>query len=237
MKKTLIALVALAGVAAAADTQLWGLSSDVTTGGYLFDASTGLFTDDTDIEGTLLNETDGAGRIQTNISFTLNLTDAMTITDTTTLLNMDMAGDVGLVLTSTGITTTWNGGTGSRVSVGYADLAADTSSFFGNDGDKYITLTMVETYGSGVQLYSNTTKHLNDGGLKGSGNTALTSVYVNSAYVAGVQFSPGWTNEAGFMAKNAVLDAVAQTQLLPEPATATLSLLALAGLAARRRRR
>lgn len=238
MKKTIIALLALAGVATAANTQVWDFTTDVTTGAYLFDADTGLFKDNTAVEGTVLNETNGSNQIQTNISFTLNLTEAMTVETNTKLLEMDMAGDVGLALTTTGISTTWDGAINAdRKSVSYETLLSDVGVFVGLGGDKYITLTMVQTYGSGIQLYSSTTKHIDDGGLRASGNTALTSVYVDSAYVAGVQFSPGWTDDAGFKSKNAAFASVAKEKLIPEPTTATLSLLALAGLVARRRRK
>lgn len=55
MKKTFIALVALSG-AAMASTQVWDLSTSVTSGDYRYDATTGLFTDNTEVDGTVLNE-------------------------------------------------------------------------------------------------------------------------------------------------------------------------------------
>ena len=234
MKKTFITLLALAGVASAATTQVWDLSQSVTSGDFLYDASTGLFTDNTDVEGTVLNGADGSSKIQTNISFTLNLTKAMEVTSDTLLLNMDMSGDIGLTLTASGLSGAWQGNSwGDAIS--YNTLLADSDVFADIEGNKYITLTFVETYGSGVQVWSNTTKHIDYSGLKSSGNTSLASIYVNSGYIEALQFETEWKGDA-IVNTNVAFNAEAM-QVIPEPATATLSLLALAGLAARRRRK
>lgn len=136
MKKTLIALVALSGVAMA-DTQVWDLSTSVTSGDYLYDATTGKFTDNAEVDGTVLNDVNGAGQIQTNICFTLNLTEAQKLTAETKLIDMDMGGDVGLCLTSTGLASTWGGTTSaSRASVSYDTLLADGGVFTDKNGDK-----------------------------------------------------------------------------------------------------
>lgn len=235
MKKTFITLFALASVASAA-TQVWDLSTSVTSGDYLYDATTGLFTDNADVDGTVLNDANGAGQIQTNICITLNLTKAQTVTADTKLLDMDMGGDVGLCLTTTGLASTWGGTTSSsRGSVSFETLLADSGVFTGPENQQYITLTFVQTYGSGVQVWSNTTKLINDTGLKSSSNTSLTSIYINSNYIDALQFAPGWKGDE-IVETNVAFNNVA-SKYIPEPATATLSLLALAGLAARRRRK
>ena len=246
MKKTFITLLALAGAASAATTQVWDLSQSVTSGDFLYDASTGLFTDNANVDGTVLNSADGSTHIQTNITFTLNLTAAQAVTGDTNLLKMDMGGDIGLAITTTGLAGTWNGGTGSRGSVTFETLLADSGVFDGADGNKYITLTFVETYGSGVQVWSNTTKLINDTALKSDSNKSLASIYVNSGYVEALQFDTEWQSDA-IVNTNAAFNAEAvakfgatvapETPSIPEPATATLSLLALCGLAARRRRK
>ena len=231
MKKTFVALMALAGVAMA-DTQVWDLSTSVTSGDYKYDATTGKFTDNAEVAGTVLNDANGDGRIQTNICFTLNLTEAMTVTAETLLLDMDMGGDIA---------STWGGTTSSsRASVSYETLLADSGVFTDKDGDKCLTLTFVQTYGSGVQVWSSTTKHINDSGIKASSNTSLSGIYVNAGYIEALQFAPGWEGDS-IVNTNAAFDAAVVEKLgapaVPEPTTATLSLLALAGLAARRRRK
>ncbi|MGN0868150.1 MAG: PEP-CTERM sorting domain-containing protein [Akkermansia sp.] len=246
MKTISATFLAFAGMAWAANTQVFDLTTSVTSSDspsspYFYDSTNGRFTDNTSISGTVLNETNNANQIQTNISFVLNLTEAMKVTSTTTLLLMDMnAGDVGLCLTTTGVASTWEGKTSaSRKSVTYTSLLQDKSVFTDTHGNQCITLTMVQTYASGIQLYSNNSQLFNDAGLRASGNTALTSVTLGTAYVEAVQFSPGWlTSEAAWKTKNKTFDTAARLRLeaVPEPATATLSLLALVVLAARRRR-
>ncbi len=227
-------------MASAATTQVWDFSQSVTSGDFLYDTTTGLFTDNADVDGTVINGADGAGRIQTNITFTLNLTKAQTVTADTKLLQMDMGGDVGLAITSTGLAGTWNGGTGSRGAVTFETLLADSGVMVDEAGNKFITLTFVQTYGSGVQVWSNTTKLINDTGLKSSSNTSLSSIYANSGYIEALQFDTTWQGDSIVNTNVAFNEAVAtklNLQYIPEPATATLSLLALAGLAARRRRK
>ncbi len=238
MKKTLVALMAMAGVAMAS-TQVWDLSTSVTSGEYLYDATTGKFTDNSEVDGTVLNDANGSNQIQTNISFTLNLTKAMALTSDTLLLNMDMGGDIGLCVTTGGLRGAWQSGAwGDTVS--YDTLLADSGVFTTADGDKCLTLTFVQTYGEGVQVWSDTAKLFNGTGLKASGNTSVASIYANAGIIEALQFAPGWQGDA-IVNTNAAFAAAAVEKLgapaIPEPTTATLSLLALAGLAARRRRK
>lgn len=241
MKRIAVTSLLLAGMGWAADTRVFDLSTSVEdpASAYHYDASTGAFTDNEAIAGTVLNDLSNASQIQTNISFVLNLTEAMKVSSSTTLLRMDMnGGDVGLCLTTTGVASTWNSSTSaSRKSVSYATLLQDTSVFTDADGNQCITLTMAQTYGSGVQLYSNNAQLFSDTGLKGSTNTTLYSVTLGTDYVEAVQFSPGWlSSQDAWLEKNQAFDTAARAVLMPEPTTATLSLLALVGLAARRRR-
>ena len=239
MKKTIIAFLITAGAAAAATTEVWDLGTSVTEGEYLYDSTTGLFSDNTAIDGTVLNGYNGSNQVQTNITFTLNLSDAQKVTQQTQLIKMDMSGDVGLCLTSTGLATTW-GNDARDKTMSYTDLLTQDSVFTGSDGDKYITLTMVETYGSGVQIFTNSKEIITDGALRSSSNTSLNSVYVNSDYIEALQFDTTWRS-TGVVNLNADFATKAAAKLtsaaVPEPTTATLSLLALAGLAARRRRK
>lgn len=241
MKKSLTVLLAASGISCAVDTQLFDLTQSIsaTESPFFYNASTGKFTENSAIEGDVLSEKNGSNQVQTNISFTLNLTAIQNLTEQVSLINMDMANDVGLALTSTGLTTTWNGSADSRQSVTYTNLSSDAGVFTADDGNTYITLTMVQTYGSGVQVYSNNAKWINDTGLKGNTNTQLVDVTINSDYMASIQFSPGWLTggDSAWEAKNLAFDTAARPKIVPEPATATLSLLALAGLCARRRRK
>ncbi len=94
---------------------------------------------------------------------------------------------------------------------------------------------------AGVSLYTDKAADVNDtfmyssglGGSSASGVT-LSSISVNTAYVTAIAITD--TNIQGLTAANAAT-ALMNTVAVPEPATATLSLLALAGLAARRRRK
>lgn len=239
MKKTIVALMALAGVAMAG-TPVWHLGSSATTGDYLYNAETGLFTDNSEIDGTVLNSVNGANQIQTNISFVLNLTRAQALTEDTLLLNMDMGGDIGLCLTTAGLRGAW-GGSAWGDTVSYETLLADDNVFTAVNGDTCITLTFAQSYGSGVQVWNNDSTIWTGGGLKASGNTSLSSIYVDADYIGCLQFTPEMKGDA-IVETNAAFDAtvkkmIAAAPSVPEPTTATLSLLALAGLAARRRRK
>ena len=247
MKTISATFLAFAGMAWAVDTQVFDLTTSVTASdsAYFYNASTGVFTDNGDIEGTVLSYTNNPGRVQANISFVLNLTAAKQLSSSTTLLKMDMqgttaakGGDVGLCLTTTGVASTWNGDTSaSRKSVTYTTLQQDSSVFTDADGNQCITLTMVQ-YASGVYLYSSSEKLWEDSGLKSDDNTVLNSITVNTSYVEAVQFSTVWPTNGDATSLNKTFDTAARLRLeaVPEPATATLSLLALVGLAARRRR-
>ena len=236
MKNIIITLFSFAGVTAAAETIVWDLSTSVTDGTYLYDSATGKFTDNADVDGTVLNDVNGSG-IQTSISFTLNLTDAKALTSPVTLLNMDMTKDIGLIITDTGLTTTKDQKTLNRYSVTWTKIENSTgyNGFVNAKGDTCITLTFVQTYDNGVQIWDNSTNLINDKKLIDNSNTSLTSIYVNGRYVEAIQFAPGLQSD-NIVSANKAFATTAAAKLIPEPTTATLSLLALAGLAARRRR-
>ena len=211
------------GVASAAETPVWNLSTAVTSGDYLYDNGTGLFTDNTEVEGTVLNGKNDSNQVQTNISFTLNLTQAKQLTSDTQILKMDMAGDIGLTITATGLATTWGDSTSSsRGSVTWETLESDSGSalFVNADGDTCVTLTFVQSYGSGVQIWNNTTKLVNDGGLKGSSNTSLTSIYADSTYIVALQFTTDWKGD-DIVATNAAFAAEAATKFTYTPPAAS----------------
>lgn len=247
MKTISATFLAFAGMAWAVETQVFYLTtsvgaSDSPNSPYFYDATNGCFTDNTSISGTVLSYANNQQKVQANISFVLNLTAAQNLESSTTLLKMDMqgtteatGGDVGLSLTSSGVSGAWNEGTSGRQSVAYTTLLNDASVFQDADGNQCITLTMVQ-YASGVYLYSSSTRLWAASGLCSGDNTVLNSITVNTSYVEAVQFSTTWPANGDATSLNKTFDTAARTVLVPEPAAATLSLLALVGLAARRRR-
>lgn len=228
MKKTLIALVALAGNALATSTEVWDLTQTVTGSDYQYDASTGI------LNGSTLSD-----QLQTNISFTLNLTEALTVEEDTLLLEMDMdtiGKAIALYLTSEGMLTICGGQ--AEGSKSWQEEFYDTlnrCSFTSSAGDQCVTLTFVQTPDE-VQMWSNDEQVFFADELNFE-NSSLSSIYINKDYVEALQFTPGKSEDVA--KTNAAFDAKVKErlQLVPEPTTASLSLLALAGLALRRRRK
>lgn len=132
------------------------------------------------------------------------------------------------------------------------------------NGEKYITLVMnysyLETEVSGTSVYTNSFtldmyRWDAQGNLidadpiqksttrKGYALGTLTTITKNSQYVKDLELYYGNltnTEETAYRLKNAIFagnSTPGTDSTVPEPATATLSLLALAGLAARRRRK
>lgn len=246
MKKTFAILACSATSLMAATTTFTELNVSSTQGGIVYTApatgsSMGTFTGSI----TELNE---SSKPQTAVSFTLNITRAMTVTQDTQLINFstDNSADVGLYLTSTGITMSWEGvvwNDNRNSTYTYDDLMALGSMFVGESGEKYITLTLskANTGGTegGLMLYSqdSTTKILGHSGL-GSGSTAsVPNITLNTNYIEMAAITPGWAPSSSAVSLAQTLDTTARGELIPEPTTATLSLLALAGLVARRRRK
>ena len=260
MEKTLLAILMCAGAASAATvTTVLDLSKDIKASdnkGILYDSATGIFTDDTAVSGTPLTYAGAQGtRTQTNTTFTLNLTDLSAYFDVTenasksiTLVNVDMGTDVSLKAEKGGLGV-YQGGTVKSTTttptttlLSYTTLLTDTSVFTGSDKDKYITLTFGQ-YQNGARVYSSKA-NLHQVSLDGTSNpSTFTGLYVNSSYMKAVEFSNDWPaggTDANFQALATSLNDQVKpllTASVPEPTTATLSLLALAGLAARRRRK
>ena len=276
MKKTLITLLALCGVASAADkVQIdFGRYDAQTEGYYNIYVAEGYTTSE-----TAANYVNGATSATTTHSLTLG-EQAITLTYQHTTGAGDCGGK-GLMPTLTtteeanwknayagdlpsgvqgnvrdGITTqTSNGGTHTLT---FSNLAAGTyklsafGAYYGKDGFSAITVSL------GDELTANWSFQACETGTWSTDNTATSKNTVNlNSYVAG---GPDATpNNHGYyftadgitVEKGASLSVrVAGTgyygrtplnyvslQMVPEPTAATLSLLALAGLAARRRRK
>ncbi len=208
MKKTIIALMALAGVVAAAPNDL-----GIATGGNFWG---GDFT----------------------LTFTLN-EGALSATDTTDVLALYWGTWSTSDYYANGITLTWTSddavslyiGDGAMGSVAGGDSGAnitESTTFNGLRGAAFsTTLSMGETY-TLVNVGGNANQTVSLYAGASATGKALETVTYNGNMNGG---------DATTTMRSIVNSQYAYTPAVPEPATATLSLLALAGLAARRRRK
>ena len=254
MKKTFITLLALAGVATATTTKFTDLSQDVTVGNLVWNSTDGTITATTGHAADLYDSVSAKG--QSSLSFTLNLTQAATVTTDVALITIDSENDYGIKLKSTGISGFWptkdnpiddyNGRGSNNTLAEYSGIVAINDILTGNEtvytlgSDKLIALTLVidrpcdNNSGNGnnvgLTLYDvNGERVWYCEALGASSNTSISSFKLNTDYITSAAVTPALlsASQAGSAA----------AALIPEPTTATLSLLALAGLAARRRRR
>ena len=112
-----------------------------------------------------------------------------------------------------------------------------TANMSNNEGTKLYTTIKYEIPGSGESYYETIpsvgTPFMADSGLRWS-DFVMDTLKVNPDYVAKVALYDKTLSKDDALASNR---AIFTMQNVPEPATGTLSLLALAGLAARRRRK
>ena len=255
MKKTIITLLALAGVAVA-DTATTTIFTDLTQDKTitLSDNSSIIWSATTDTFTGSIYSTVSSQQARASMSFTLNLTDAATVgstkTELVTITKTGYDNTIGLWLVDGKISGRWNDGTWDKVTgegnpgtasgqVAISSILTNNENVFTLDGDKFIALTLVldrtcdanNSDNVGMVLYdADGSVVWNCCSLGAAGFTTYDAIKLNTDYVG---------NAASIT--NAVLsptDAGTQAAaIVPEPTTATLSLLALAGLAARRRRR
>lgn len=235
MKKTIVTLIALSGISAAADLTL-------TTGIQYTDSSgnttlvSGYTNPHNEDIGYSTNYWPGSRNLS-SLDFTITLSglygaDAIQKTDEITLnsLKIKVTGtgwcqDEGRTITITSGENTYS-----------CELADIFSGPGGNDGNTegYLTfspkdwaLTLDSTISVSIKPA--------DGATSANLSVATADIYgKNNATVAwsgvtNVDMTDNWGNEAPLVQLN--------VSTVPEPATATLSLLALAGLAVRRRRK
>lgn len=160
-----------------------------------------------------------------SFAITLNLDTLVKGDGLTQLVVYDgTSNDTGLGITSDGkLVGLWNGAANQTATSALTESGVVTITYsFSNDG--YTTYL-----GDEVVHYAS--------GLKGDLGDPITTVKLMEPAIAAMQGITFYTqasyNDASFGASAAAINSV----LVPEPATATLSLLALAGLAARRRRK
>ena len=211
MKKTLIALMALAGVAAAA--------TEVDT-----------------ISASYTNLVRKGECYADSFTFTFTLTDDYSLEESGAVLGFYRGSDPGndygynaIVLggSDDALTLTVGRGKASNTVNDATGISADTTFTF---QDNYTFATTIQ---KGVEYtISFTLKEEPNqwGGIAGLLTPVLT--WGDSGSESGTQYNGGMNGDAAFtVAVNS------GTITIPEPTTATLSLLALAGLAARRRRK
>lgn len=255
MKKTLIALMALAGMAGAATITVTDLTQtqtfedvSVTYTAPADESTTGSFS------GSGIWALGGGDRAHAALTFTLNLTELSKITASTALVTADTGDDVGIMWgqynNTWGIVGSWQGNAWANSGGAFVSLTTllkDAWAVADNESDRFITLTMTvaNTSGSqgGLQLYSAASSDsyfTNSAGLGGSNNTSLDAISLDTSVIENAAVTSGWVNgttAATLGTELMTTYANAHGGIIPEPATATLSLLALAGLAVRRRRK
>ncbi len=245
MKKTLITLFALAGVAAAADmpkeyvATFANSRTDTQSSArshILLDGGTQAITlDSWMIEFQIQKQSD------VGAFFALGRN-----------ANDQERGGLGLrTNSSSGVGISWNGNSGwasapakldvtsfssitaeSPITLRFAyDAESDIAYLYNVDTDKYITATNLTTrYEGGNFSFSSV-----DSSVTGNGDVAGKTMFWTDGGSAAYKLL-GVTDMSSLEGDNTQFVSYLTTKTVPEPTTATLSLLALAGLAARRRR-
>ena len=247
MKKTIIALFALAGVAAADGTLLWTLD---TTGGEYDITTTSSYTgqplrtnwsstDFTTMPGYVYSNGDKKIALEPT-DMGIKMADSFTM-----MMDCKLTGDVydknasQHWLMAVGESGNWDLGVAYDSDEKAVTIATDKSDYtftgISTYGEyeltdiKSITLTMEGALGEAgaVTVYVN--------GVKAAvGTMAAANRHTNTTIKAATMLN-GVAEHKGVM--GGVTGAKFYAGVVPEPTTATLSLLALAGLAARRRRK
>ena len=149
----------------------------------------------------------------------------------------ETSGSIGLMLTTDGLKFSWEGNAWSPQ---YVTLDSLQNLSYTVEGSDYVTLTLVaaawaegtkgtkllDAEGEGVVCSNGVS--FTYGGLTSTQN--YQAVFVNTKYITGMGITPG-------VATPEEIVAATKSLAVPEPATASLSLLGLVALMARRRRR
>ena len=239
MKKTIIALLALAGVTMAEDVALTlssPKSGSLTSGNTLVKWQTsvdGVYTDITELTSWALTFTldierksDGVPSIAANdLAFIQNT-------------GADYNGSVKFAMNNDGTLKFYGYTTGgnSSISTDSTDVFLSTQTITNDEGS---TTTIIPDTAITLQFIANEDA---DGNITGgtlsalSGDKALSIELDSALTLTNSNSIRLWTNSGNEQFKDISLTSLSNN-VIPEPTTATLSLLALAGLAARRRRK
>ncbi len=250
MKKTIIALLALSGISlAAAPSIVWDM--DFAETGVVLTTAEGVTTNlGTNVGASLISN--GAITLNNNsFSFTqtagnLSYADQFTLL-TKVQLGASQPGNWPAIF-GLGETDSWCWKPSFYVQSGTFNL--DKDGFDGKVDETYknnggVTYTLpTEGYGDVVTIAlqnngEGTLTLLIDGTVAGYTTITSASEYGSNKLINNFTFGArnGGGNKSNIILHDAQFVSGLATQLIPEPATATLSLLALAGLAARRRRK
>ena len=271
MKKTIITLIALAGVASAADTTISPTSYTWNTTGYSQISSTST-TDGTITKGTYTpNQGDYDGTITLNVltasSYYENGTNVlynwindaiagksvfviegdMCIGDNTTDVTLLHVGRASMgfsfgVKDGQLVVTNENIDSGTIITLGSLPVNTETNKYM---TDYYVSIgkngliqysigdTTLQT--ANTKFTTNWTTGIAPDVIPSGSSAADYALDQNYKYSIGNK-APGWGSHNALSATFMTTGIKVSTVSVPEPTTATLSLLALAGLAARRRR-
>ncbi len=236
MKKTIITAALLLGLTSAASAEvstLYDLDNPAVSTTYVWDVTSANNVLSASDIVSLCNPSTSNWWPESTLTFEL---------DETTLLDLDLLGTDTIISLATINTTTASLGLGLKnvegenklVLMWKGDSYTDNAWTLGTNSGKY-SFVLKDAGGMYTDVYdagADTPALLYNG--SGYGTTAqaqtVTSVVLHADYVD------------SFCVSNAALNATADgigmaARIIPEPTTATLSLLALAGLAARRRRK
>ena len=237
MKKTIIALMALAGVAAADSITLNIPGNPATNdgeGGTSAEAALVKFTRDTDTDGGYMFNNGGA--CGTNVETGEGILSTVDGVTSLTLCPRAGAGGSGEVIVLSGTSELAN----YEVSAFTFNITSSSSANI--TGTVALTLAVIENDGGEWSVLKSDTGSLTIGSGSSVTLTLSESITWDSSYkVVAMVDNTGKTLAGGngnpYTLSGISITAEATAAAVPEPATATLSLLALAGLAARRRRK
>ncbi len=233
MKKTIIALMALAGVASAVTLTEKDITGYVHVEGTSFSEWTTNFTITEEADGDYkfsgapiaTEYPDSDKRSVTTVAITLDASKLSTVAANSPLLILDGTTDIGIGFTADRkASTIWG--------TNYSYFAVN--SVLPTTGD--VTLTL--SFGNdGTSLYVGAAYDTHSAlkGAVGEIDTMILSSYAVDAMKSITTYAGVASLRDTSLASSAI--ALNAAKAIPEPTTATLSLLALAGLAARRRRK